>query len=90
MKTVKDFDIKLERMIELLTQGGQIDWARNFIRIQQNLKFNLTDSKREILSMYGGMGSLNDVVLYANGAALISENNEFFDLKSTLYNMCYD
>ncbi len=76
--------------IELLTQGGQLDWARCFIRIKQNLKFSLADSKREILSMYGGMGSLNDVVLYADGAALISENNEFFDLKSELYDMCYD
>lgn len=90
MSNLKDFDVKIERMIELLTQGGQLAWADNFIRIKQNLKFNLADSKRKILLMYGGMGSLNDVILYANGIALISENNEFFDLKSDLYEMCYD
>lgn len=38
--------------------------------------------------MYGGMGSLNDIVLYKNGQPLIAENDEFDALRTELYNLC--
>lgn len=90
MRTTQEFEIKLERLIELLTNGGKADWAKEFIRIKKNIEFDLENSKREIISMYGGMGSLNDVILHNNGVILIAENHEFIRLKSTLFDMCYD
>ena len=38
--------------------------------------------------MYGGMGSLNDIVLYVNGRLSIEENNEFDVLRAQLYDLC--
>ena len=40
--------------------------------------------------MYGGMGSLNDVVLYRNGQPLIEENIAFSALKSELFDLCVE
>ncbi|WP_373429143.1 DUF6966 domain-containing protein [Achromobacter aegrifaciens] len=40
------------------------------------------------LSMYGGSGSINDVVLYQDGKVLVAENCEFDCLRSRLYEMC--
>ena len=47
-------------------------------------------SARGIRSMYGGMGSLNDVVLYRNGQPLIEENIAFSALKSELFDLCVE
>ncbi|WP_411675538.1 DUF6966 domain-containing protein [Achromobacter insolitus] len=40
------------------------------------------------LSLYGGGGSLNDVVLYRDGKVLVAENGEFDLLRSKLYEIC--
>lgn len=38
--------------------------------------------------MYGGMGSLSDIVLYLEGRPAVKENNEFEDLRERLYTLC--
>ncbi len=39
------------------------------------------------LSFYGGMGSLNDLVLYRNGKVLMDENDELAQLRRDLFNL---
>ncbi|WP_420107405.1 DUF6966 domain-containing protein [Leclercia adecarboxylata] len=39
------------------------------------------------LNLYGGMGSLNDLVLYRNGKVLMSENDELDQLRRDLFNL---
>jgi hypothetical protein len=40
------------------------------------------------MSLYGGMGSINDVVLYENAKPLLDENNQLQGLLSELYELC--
>ncbi|MCY1279426.1 hypothetical protein D9M68_214320 [compost metagenome] len=75
-------------MIELLRLGGVDDWANIFERLRDELAVNPEDVESKILSMYGGMGSLNDLVLYKNGRPLLAENNEFDALRTRLYESC--
>ncbi|WP_408612276.1 DUF6966 domain-containing protein [Leclercia tamurae] len=39
------------------------------------------------LNFYSGMGSLSDLVLYRNGKALMSENDELNQLRHDLFNL---
>ncbi|MGY2184850.1 DUF6966 domain-containing protein [Pseudomonas sp. SDO5591_S426] len=41
-----------------------------------------------LMSLYGGMGSINDVVLYENATPLLDENNELQGLLSDLHQLC--
>ncbi|WP_460154737.1 DUF6966 domain-containing protein [Pseudomonas sp. S2_G10] len=41
-----------------------------------------------LMSLYGGMGSINDVVLYENAKPLLDENNELQGLLSDLHQLC--
>lgn len=45
------------------------------------------DTKHTFRNLYGGMGSLNDLVLYRNGKVLMSENDELDQLRSDLFNL---
>jgi len=44
---------------------------------------------RDILSLYGGMGSLNDLVLYIEGVPDVKINDEFDVLRAAVYDLCY-
>ncbi|WOZ79320.1 DUF6966 domain-containing protein [Kosakonia sacchari] len=39
--------------------------------------------------LFGGMGSLNDVVFSLNGKPLIEENNQLDELRRKLYEACF-
>jgi len=39
------------------------------------------------LSFYGGMGPLNDLVLYRNGKVVMDENDELAQLRRDLFNL---
>jgi len=88
MKNVNDIEVILTRVIELLRIGAFNDWAVALEKIKAGFEFDPKYSSLKLLSMYGGMGSLNDVVLYRDGQPLISENNELDTLRSQLYELC--
>jgi hypothetical protein len=48
----------------------------------------LEETILNILSMYGAVGSLNDIVLYKNGQLLLRESSELDELRSDLYDDC--
>lgn len=88
MKNLNDIEVILTRMIELLRIGAFNDWAIALEKIKTGFEFDPKSSPSKLLSMYGGMGSLNDVVLYKDGQPLILENNELDALRSHLYELC--
>jgi len=47
----------------------------------------LPDAGRLILTMFGGMGSLNDVILYRDRRLLRAENDEFQRQKERLWEL---
>lgn len=77
------------RMIELLSASGQSQWAKaltNAISEEESGQ----SVERFVLSLYGGMGSLNDVVLYVNGEAIVQLNDEFDGLRTRVFELCLE
>lgn len=64
--------------------GGRLENINNNI-INSNIS-----AVREVLNLYGGMGSINDIVLYGNMGILVNENDEFNYLRTKLFNACND
>lgn len=79
----------LEEMALLLRIGGLDDWARQLQSLYIEYARDPEGTAWKIVSLYGGMGSINDLVLYKDGLPLIDENNRFFELKSKLYSICH-
>jgi hypothetical protein len=79
----------LKRMADLIRIDGRNDWANALEKCREEIKDTPNFTATKILSMYGGMGSLNDLVLYKNGQLLMAENNEFDMLRTELYELCW-
>ncbi|UCO97882.1 hypothetical protein LF844_25040 [Metapseudomonas lalkuanensis] len=88
MNKINEIDAVLKRMIELLRFVEFEDWAVALEKVKMDFGCNEKLRSSELLSMYGGMGSLNDVVLYKGGQPLVAENNEFDRLRVQLYELC--
>jgi len=88
MTDIQNIQIVLARMAELLRSGGLSDWARALENFRSEVQQDPSATTAKILSMYGGMGSLNDLVLYKDGKVLAQENDELDALRSRLYELC--
>lgn len=88
MKKLNNVEVILSRLIELLRAGAANEWAVAIEKIKEEFEQDPSYSSQRILSIYGGMGSFNDVVLYREGQPLILENNELDDLRNRLYSIC--
>jgi hypothetical protein len=83
MKTV------LQKIVNLLRSGGCEDWAARMEKLSSEIEENSEYATSQILALYGGMGSFNDIVLCSNGRPLIKENDELDGLRGELYDLCY-
>ncbi|ALN87409.1 hypothetical protein IEQ11_19075 [Lysobacter capsici] len=88
MTELREIQALLDRMVDLLNLAAQPDWAGALERHREAIGTAPDITKARILAMYGGMGSLNDVVLYKNGQPLSRENNEFDELRIRLHELC--
>lgn len=77
-------------MAELLRFGSRDDWANALGKFRGEIGNSPNATAARILSMYGGMGSLNDLILYRNGQPLVAENVELDALRSELYQLCHE
>ena len=77
-------------MAELLRIDGRNDWANALEKYHGEMANDPSVIAEKIRAMYGGMGSLNDIVLYKNGQLLIAENDEFDALRLELYKLCHE
>jgi len=69
----------VQRMETKLVEGHQDDWARLLHRARTLSAFDCSAAKGEILHYFGGAGSISDLQL----------DDEFSDLRSQLYHLCY-
>ena len=90
MMDIRQIEVVLSRMRDLLHAGALNDWANALEGCILSLSSDPAGVRSRILSMFGGMGSLNDLVLYKNGQPMIRENNELDDLRSELYRLCHE
>lgn len=78
---------KMERMATLLELGGYAQWSASIFKLAKKYVIDPDSTKHTFRNLYGGMGSLNDLVLYRNGKVLMSENDELDQLRSDLFNL---
>lgn len=78
----------LGRMIPLLRDGGAAQWAGGLEGFHDKIDQDPQGTVSNVLSVFGGMGSLNDIVLYREGLVLAKETTEFHLLSSKLYDLC--
>lgn len=78
----------IQKMVDIFNRYQYSNWANRFLKIQRTIEFDEPQGIREVLSLYGGMGSLNDVVLHREGVPLVAENNELEELKTVLHELC--
>lgn len=89
MTDIQNIQVILSRMTELLRLGGLADWARALEKYHNEIAIDPRTTTGRILSLYGGMGSLNDLILYRDGKLMMNENNELDALRSQLYDLCH-
>ncbi|MHC1713199.1 MAG: hypothetical protein AB9872_13710 [Solidesulfovibrio sp.] len=77
----------LVRMSELLRLFYGSQWADILTNIINNFDSDVPYACCCIKQLYGGMGSLNDIVLYRDGVLLCDESSEFNFLRGKLYEL---
>ncbi|GAC1569313.1 MAG: hypothetical protein NVS3B3_23610 [Aquirhabdus sp.] len=65
------------------------EWANALEKFSKEIRISPDATAARILAMYGGMGSLNDLILYKNGQPSALENIELDALRSELYQLCH-
>lgn len=78
----------LKRMNELALRGNSGNVAASLERAAARVENDNREEINAIIGMYGGMGSLNDVILYEGNKPLFAENEEFDALRTELYELC--
>ncbi len=85
----EDIKLILIKMLALLKLSNAKDWEKAIQKLSYEILGMPNETKREILSLYGGMGSLNDLVLHKDEYPLRKENDEFDSLKTQLFDLCH-
>lgn len=80
----------LNKIISVLERSNEDNWLKTFSNIYESYESLENDDekayyRREILNVYGGMGSFSDLVLYDNNKVLYEENNELDALRKDLF-----
>jgi len=87
---------ELDATTALLHRGEEDNWSRGLVRISNELKAGNTDAVRDLLSIFGGMGSFNDLVIYPPGDApynheeMCAMNDALAAHRHTLYTLAQD
>ena len=72
---IQDMQAILEQMIDLTGRADEIDWMRVFSELNAELNVDPNAASAKIRQLFGGAGSLNDLVLHANGRPMRVEND---------------
>jgi hypothetical protein len=76
----------LSEMASLLESYGNNSWAIAFERLAREAQVDEAEVLEEARGMFGGMGSLSDIVLHGPDASpLRKENDRFDELRRELY-----
>jgi len=88
MKDIRKISSNLGRTAALLRRFGHPQWADRLEECSLALPQDTAYALSRLMSLYGGMGSINDVVLYENAKPLLDENNQLQGLLSDLHQLC--
>ncbi|MGE4350240.1 MAG: hypothetical protein AB7D28_10825 [Candidatus Berkiella sp.] len=82
--------VDIMHTIEYSSQGEDHFWYKYFNVILERLNkpHSLNILARDIVSVYGGMGSFSDLVLHKSRMPLQEENDKLEQLRHDLYILC--
>ncbi len=85
---VEELVLTLQQMASLLRSSGDVTrWAGELDRCREIIENSDFYGVRRLLGLYGGMGSLNDVVLQHKGVILTEENERFAALREKTWSI---
>jgi hypothetical protein len=89
MGTQPSVESLLHKIAILMSTNGEATWARCLEELAAECGKSPLSTSRRVLSLYGGAGSLNDIVLHGpEGRPLQSENDDLSRLRSQLHASC--
>lgn len=88
MKDIGTISSIIAQTVDLLQNHGLPEWAARLEQCNTALTHDPTYALSQIVSLYGGSGSINDIVLYKQETPLLNENNQLHALLSELYDLC--
>jgi hypothetical protein len=89
-------NVEMERVLaalrELLSENSRRDWAQAMHDLlcewqEAETREGKSTIARKILTLYGGMGSFNDLGLFKNGQVLREESRQLSELQSDLHRL---
>ncbi|HOJ65173.1 MAG TPA: hypothetical protein PLE45_12220 [Spirochaetota bacterium] len=90
IKEVKVIVKILDKIQNLLLKANEIEWEKNIRKIKEMFESTPPEEvkilARKTLSLFAGMGSFNDIVLYVNNKVDSKINQSFNELRRKLYN----
>jgi hypothetical protein len=75
----------LSQMSELLCKCQRPEWADRLDECNAKLDADAQAAVSDLRALYGGVGSINDIVLYRDMQPLILENQAFDALREELF-----
>ena len=87
MNEIKELELELGRAIGLLVHARLDEWAAKLEQIRKELAVDPRAAASSLIRLYGGIGSINDLILYRDGQPLIAENNELDQLRERMYDL---
>lgn len=88
IKMLQEIEKVLREMSTLLDHNVETSWARYIDKLRYRMNIEPDNAIIDIKVLFGGMGSLNDLVLSKDGKPLIHENNKLDELRKELYELC--
>lgn len=83
-----ELPVLLSSMAELLTEYGELSWGSALGRLAEEYGDDPTGIAGRVLALFGGMGSLNDVVLHRNGNVAVDASETLDGLRHEVYGAC--
>jgi ribosomal protein S24E len=81
--TIKNYCLQISKLLEGTNNSDKSD---TFTSLANHYDFDKNDVISKIKSMYGGMGSFSDMVLYKNGKVDFEGNEKLSIVREELYN----
>lgn len=94
MKDVDSLVLVIEKIIDLLVSAEEDNWVAAFkkfkLECDSSNEGDLSFLCGEILRIYGGMESFNDLVLYREGRLMLRENRELDGFRVELFRILHE
>lgn len=80
----------LEDNISILCRSSEANWAAALEALLVQAKVDASSAAPQIMRIFGGMGSFNDVVLVEDGEVLVEANNRLNEARERLHRACLE